>query len=294
MKAGLRGAILLIFSTFYSVAGAEEPSYWDKLSIRADAGFVHNDNITRAKSSADILSDQSYSINGSMLHPFMIGNHFRMLVSGFLGGDKFAHYNGFSQMSAGVQGELQYRHSASFFAPTIAVLGRISAEQYQSQLRDGTRYALSLSIRQPVTDRIQLFGALTHHQRDAYSKVFTTEENSARFNLDYLFGQRGTVYMGAEYRQGDLVSTGQPSLEFINISDVFAADDVFTGGLYSYRFNGTTVLTTLGYNHGLSSAQSLDFSWRRIASEADKQAIYATSAAKYIVNQLAVVYLVNF
>ena len=149
-------------------------------------------------------------------------------------------------------------------------------------------------MRQPVTDRIQLFGALTHHQRDAYSKVFTIAEKAARLNLDYLLSPQGTIYMTGEYRVGDIVSTGQPTLELISSADVFAPDDAFTDSqLTTYRLDGSTVLTTLGYNHGFSPNHALDFSWRRIESTPGQKKNYSTSSG-YVVNQFSLVYLMSF
>lgn len=294
-------AILLIGLIIYSTntnamekVNTEKQSYWDTLSIRADAGVMMDDNVTRAKNSADKLSDQSFSVSANLPFTFMPDKHVRALFSGFLGGEKFAYYDGLSRVSAGVQGELQYRHSAAFFSPIFALSGRALTEQYQSKLRDSSRYSIGVSMRQPVTDRIQLFGALTHHQRNAYSKVFTIAEEAARLNLDYLLSPQGTIYMSGEYRVGDIVSTGQPTLELLNIADVFAPDDAFTDPqLTAYRFNGSTVLTTLGYNHGFSPNHALDFSWRRVESIPDQKGVYATSSG-YVVNQFSLVYLMNF
>ncbi len=274
--------------------GTAKPSYFEDLSIRADVGFMADDNVTRAKNSADKLSDQSLSVNANLPFTFMPSKHVRALFNGFLGGEKFAHYDGLSRVSAGVQGELQYRHSAAFFAPIFALSGRAVTERYQSKLRDSSRYSVSVSMRQPVTDRIQVFGALTHHQRDAYSKVFTIAEEAARLNLDYLLSPQGTIYMSGEYRVGDIVSTGQPTLELINLAEVYASDDAFTDPqLYAYRFNGSTVLATLGYNHGFSPNHALDFSWRRIESTPEQKKNYSTSSG-YVVNQFSLVYLMNF
>ncbi|MEQ1813654.1 MAG: hypothetical protein ABL860_04280 [Candidatus Nitrotoga sp.] len=276
-------------------ANAAIPGYFEGISIRTDAGFTADDNVTRAKNSTDKLSDQSFSVSANLPFTFMPGKHVRALFNGFVSGEKFVHYDGLSRVSAGVQGELQYRQSAAFFSPIFAISGRTLTEQYQSKRRDSSRYSVSISMRQPVTDRIQIFGALTHHQRDAYSKVFTITEEAARFNLDYLLSSRGTIYMTGEYRVGDIVSTGQPTLELISRAEVYTPDDAFTDPqLYAYRFNGSTVLATLGYNHGFSPKHALDFFWRRVESIPDGQkVVYATSSG-YVVNQFSLVYLISF
>lgn len=265
------------------------------LNIRGDAGFMFDDNVTRAKDSADKRSDHSYSANLSTPFVYPLTEHTRARLTVLLGGEKFARYSGLSRAYAGATGEYQYRSYAEFSAPTFAVFARAFAEQYQSRLRDGWHYSAGVSMLQPVTDRIQLFGALAHNQRKGRSAVFDTIDNAARLNLDYSATRSGTLYLTGEYRRGDIVSTGQPSLELIDIAKVFAQDDAYPGGqLYSYRFDAATVITTLGYNIGFSSRHSLDISWRRIKSTSDWQPAYSASAASYVANQYSIVYLVNF
>jgi hypothetical protein len=288
-------ALLITGLACCAPAHADPQGAWKRLDIRVDAGFMFDDNVTRAKESSDIRSDHAYSADLSKVFIFPGTEHTRTLLTGLLGGEKFVHYSGLSHAFGGVQGEFQYRSSAGFDAPTFAVFARAFAEQYESQLRDGSRYSAGVSMRQPVTDRIQLFGALAHDERKGYSDVFDTKDNAFRLNLDYTVTRSGTLYLTGEYRRGDIVADGQPALELIDIAKVFAADDAFPGEqLYCYRFDGTTAIATLGYNIGFSSRHSLDISWRRIESTPDQRPSYATSPSSYVANQYSIVYLVNF
>ncbi|MGB9093873.1 MAG: hypothetical protein WCB93_07150 [Gallionella sp.] len=274
---------------------AEPPPFTKPLNIRADAGFMSDDNVTRAKDSADKLSDRAYSVNLSKPMIFPLAEHTRARVTALVGAERFINYKGLSRAIGGVTGEYQYRRSSEFSSPILSLFARIFGEQYESRLRDGWHYSAGVSILQPVTDRIQLFGALAHNQRRATSEVFDTIDNSARVNLDYVVTHRSTLYLGADYHRGDVVSAGQPSLQLFDIAKVFAQDDAFPSGqLYSYRFDGTSLLTTLGYNIGFGASQAVDISWRRIRSRADFVPAYATSATSYVANQYSIVYLVNF
>jgi hypothetical protein len=288
-------ASLIAGSACCTAAHADPPVAWKKLDIRADAGFMFDDNVTRAKETSDMRSDHAYSADLSKVFIFPATEHSRTLLTGLLGGEEFVRYSGLSHAFAGVQGEFQYRSSAEFSAPILAVFARAFVEQYQSKLRDGSRYSAGVSMRQPVTDRIQLFGALTHNERKGESDVFDTKDNAFRLNLDYTVTRTGTLYLTGEYRSGDIVADGQPALELIDIAKVFALDDAFPGEqLYCYRFDGKTVIATLGYNIGFSSRHSLDISWRRIESTPDQRPSYATSPTSYVANQYSIVYLVNF
>jgi hypothetical protein len=219
----------------------------------------------------------------------------RVLLSGSLGGEKFRDYDGLSHVTAGVQGEYQYRGSAEFGTPIYAIFTKAYADQYKSSLRDGYHYTVGISVRDTVTDRIRFFSALAHNVRNSTSAVFDTQDNSARLNLDYSVTPAGTLYLGDEIRRGDVVSTGSASLENIDTAKVFVQDDAFPGGqMFSYRFDGKTVLMTLGYNIGFGPRDAIDFSWRRVQSTPDWRPTYATSPSSYIANQYSIVYLGSF
>jgi hypothetical protein len=103
-----------------------------------------------------------------------------------------------------------------------------------------------------------------------------------------------TLYLTGEYRKGDIVSTGQPSLLVVDMSTVFIRDDVFTATpFYDYRMKGRTVLVTLGYNLSLGTKDSLDFSWRGVRSTPDYTPAYATPVS-YTDNQYSISYLMVF
>lgn len=274
--------------------GAAAPS-GPPLDIRVDAGWLYDDNVTRSRERSEMLGDQSYSLNVGKVITIPLTSHVRALVGGSIGAEKFRNYDGLSKVTAGFSGDLQYRPSAEFGAPTFALFGRATAEQYESERRDGYRNSIGLSMRQSLTDRIDVFGALAHNERYADSAVFTTRDNSARLNLDWGVGPRSTLYMGAEYRRGDIVSSGRPSLENIDIAEVLVADDAYPGkGFFAYRFEGRTVITTLGYNLGLGPRDSLDFSWRRGEATPSLRPSFATSSSSYIANQFSIVYLTRF
>jgi hypothetical protein len=130
--------------------------------------------------------------------------------------------------------------------------------------------------------------------RKGRSDVFNTRDNSGRMNLDYALATGHTLYLTGEYRKGDIVSSGQPSLQTLDISTVFVRDDVFANpAFYDYRTKGKTGLTTLGYNLSLGTKDSLDFAWRHVKSTPDMVPAYAEQL-QYIDNQYSFSYLMAF
>ncbi|MBI5431014.1 MAG: hypothetical protein HY938_11245 [Nitrosomonadales bacterium] len=262
---------------------------------QADAGYMLDDNVTRAKQGGSNLTDRSYSINLSRPAIFPLDERARAVLTGSLGGEQFARHHGLNRFTGAVQGELQYRGSAEFSSPVFALYAKISAEQYRSDLRDGFRYAAGISLRQALTDRIRIFGAVTRNRRDGNHAVFDNRDNSARIHLDYSPGNRATVYLGGEYRRGDIVISGSPLWSSFN-PNAYTPDDAFSGGaIYSYRFDGTTLLTTLGWNMALGPRDAIDISWKRARSSVEYvTSSWSKSTLGYLTNQYALAYLVRF
>jgi len=264
--------------------------------FRVEAAYTADDNVTRSSGAENVLSDRFYTLNLNASQNLPLSQHTRLVMLLFLGGEKYQTYDGLSRYFGGIQGEFQYRTSGGFDAPTFGFFVKGSRDQYESELRDGYRYSAGVRVLKPVTDRIDLFGSLAYNMRDGKSTVFDTQDYSARLNLDYSPARGSTVYLGAEYRHGDVVSTARPSLALIDIAEAIVRDDVFTDTeRLDYRLKADTVLATLGYNLAFGERHALDLSWRWVQSTAIEQPGFAgADTFRYYVNQLSVAYLVRF
>ncbi|MBS0308599.1 MAG: autotransporter domain-containing protein, partial [Proteobacteria bacterium] len=266
------------------------------LGLKIDAGYTFDDNVTRASADADRLSDRSFGINVAKSRLIPLGEKTRMFLNGFVGGQRFKNYSGLNNLNGGIDAELQYRASGEFDEPIWSLFGNLTLSDFEANQRDGYRYALGLSMRQDLTDRIGLFGALSYNQRHARSQVFTGSDYSARLNLDYALAKAHTLYLSGECRYGDMVSTGTHTLANINIAKVFTPDEAFVGrGLYAYRVDGRTMIFTLGYNYALGAKDSLDLSWRRVTATPNASpGIPGIDKPRYVVNQFTLMYLTSF
>ena len=265
--------------------------------IRMDVGYTRDDNVSR--SSGGKLSDNMLSLNLGKGAVIPVSEHTRIVFNGLLGGEKFINYNGLGRVFGGVQGEFMYRASGEFSAATWAIFGRAFVDQYQSALRDGSRFSAGLSARKPVTDRITLFGAVAKNVRNGKNSVFDIKDTALRMNVDYELGAYGALYVSAEQRRGDIAFSDQSS-SYIGAATAYAVDDVFTDApYYAYRMKGKTTLATLGYNMPFGSHNSIDFSWRRVRSVTDSLPGYSiygytTYSASYTTNQLSIALLTAF
>jgi uncharacterized protein YhjY with autotransporter beta-barrel domain len=270
------------------------------MDIQIETGYNFDDNVTRSKLAADKLIDRSTSMSGGKGFVFKFDNSeneflrkTRAIVTASAGAEKFQNYDGLSRATGGLQGEVSYRPSAEFSAPTFALTAQGNGEYFRSELRRGYRASVGLSVRGPVTDRISYLVGIAHNQRFARSSVFSGRDNAVRGTLDYALTPSEVIYVNGEYRRGHFVSSGRGALEDLAIADVFVVDDALPG-FFTYRTQGNTFLSTLGYNLGFGERHSLDFSWRRVQSTPNFRPSFATTPKDYIVDQYAIVYLIRF
>jgi hypothetical protein len=293
-RARISVAFAVLFAGPLAHAGPSAPEPLYLLSgVHADAGYAYDSNVSQA-SGASKLADQIYSINLSKAWELPVSEHTRALSTLFGSGDGYHSWRGLSRLSGGGAAEFQYRTSGDFSAPTFSLFARFTGDQYESRMRDGHRYSAGLSASKPVTDRINVFGAIAHGERTGASSVFSGRYNSARFNIDYSVTSTSTLYFSGEYRRGDAVSSATPGLASLDIAKVIAPDDVFRDrGFTDYRFEAKTALATLGYNLPLSNKDSLDFSWRRVQSTSVDSPSF-TGRQRYTGDQFSLNYLVRF
>lgn len=291
----MRAAAGVALALAVLVAGPAQAAGGDTLDIRVEASFTSDDNVTRA-SGADALSDSVLGVRVGASTIIPTSMHVRAVIQGFAGTERFSTYTGLSRSFIGAQGDFKYRASGEFGAATYGAFVRTAAEYYQSDLRDGYRHSLGVSVVKPWTDRIQLAGGLAWNITDGNSEVFDTKSVSLRGSADWSLTRWDVFYFGAEYRRGDIVSTGTATLARVNIADAIVQDDAFDDTTrFAYRFEASTWLATLGYNRAFGAGRSLDVSWRRVQSTPLHSPGYGSaSEVRYVVNQFSLAYLARF
>jgi len=279
-----------------AVPAFAEPTGPEGLGILIDAGYTYDSNVTRAFDSSDVRRDSAFNVNVSKNFAIPLSEHMRLTINGRVGADTFLEFDGLDRLYAGVEAEMLFRASGDYSTPTFGFFGSVEDDEYESYLRKGYRYSAGVTIRQPVTDRINAFGALASERRHGENTVFDTENSYLRMNLDYALERNGALYVACEYRTGDIVSTGQPWVKATNVSTVWIRDDVFSSStpFYDYRMRGKTALLSLGYNLPLKGKNALDISWSGVRSVPDLQPGYAFGEIRYFDNQVSVVFLAAF
>ena len=248
-------------------SAAALPVQVDPVQLEATIGW--DDNVTRSAEAPSRLGDRIHTVSVSRHATIPLTEHVQGVVDGFLSGEKFARYEGLDRVSGAATGQLQYRPSAEFSAPTFALIASLQRDQYRSQQRTGTRFAVGASARQSWTDRIDAFAAVGWSRRDAADPVFDQRERSVRAHVDYSAGKLGTVYAGAEHRRGDVITTAPGfEAEYAAGARADGPDAAFGPGYHAYRLDGRTTVLTVGWGLPLGVKRVLDFSWRQVLSSA--------------------------
>jgi len=265
-------------------------------SVQIGLGYTYDDNVTLGRTHDEILWDQSLALDASASRDLRISDNARLVLTGLLSGEKFNRYNGLSNLSGGLEAEIQYRQSGAFDAITYAAFARGWLDNYASHLRDGSHYSIGVSARGALTDRIGLFGELAHNERRGQSEVWDLIDHSALLNLDYSLGRSGTLYLTGEYRRGDVVSGGHATLVNVSLAKVFVLDDAFPDQQwFAYRSEARTWISTVGYNLPLGHQASLDISWRRVRSTPTARLNFDVQGSlRYVGNQYSIVLLKRF
>lgn len=264
--------------------------------VQAELSVTHDNNVSRGRSASDTLSDQFYSLQFNKDWVVPVTAQSRLTFTGTTGGEAFVRYSGLDRVFGEGRASIDYRRSGEFDAVTLGSFVRVGGDYYKSPLRSGYRYAVGATLQRALTDRIHVFGLIAYEDRHAESAVFTGRGSSVRLNFDYALSGRGTLYAVADYRRGDVVSSGRRSLENTDTAKVLVPDAAFPGrDFFTYRFDADTVVTTLGYNHGFGPKASIDVSWRRAVSKPRLLPSFATTVpGRYVADQFSLSGVLRF
>ena len=268
--------------------------------VRVEAGFMWDENLNRAPIDGDKIADKLYNISVQQRFVRPLTNKIRLVATGVLGGTKLHKNDGLDNIMGEARGELQYRTSGHFLAPTFGAYAKIRGEEFSSSMRSGYRYAYGVNARQALSDRLGAFAAVERNVREGDSEVFENRDWAARLHLDYALGPWGFAYVGGEFRHGDVVTSISGGAAYESgVAEVTEADDAYYNeNLVAARVDAETWMASAGYNFPLGPRDSLDLSWRWVISTPDRYAAPhsgpADGGGSYITNQISAAYLLRF
>jgi hypothetical protein len=265
--------------------------------VRIEATVNADNNVSRAPEEVDQFDDQFATLDLRKRFKFSPSPNTRLRITPQIAGARFANFDGLSNVYGGAEIDLLYRSSGSLSALTYRAFARAAYHDFESQLRDGSRYSVGGSAQKYIGDRAILKGEIAYNARDSRSEVFDLRDWSANLYFDYAISTRGAFYAGGEYRDGDVFSTAQPSIPVIAIADAIAVDDVFTDiTRFAYRFEARSVYAVLGFNYAIGAKHGLDISVRGATAKAKEEFSnpLLDQDSEYDFVQLSIAYLYRF
>lgn len=261
--------------------------------LQVEFGGYHDSNLNRVAEAPERLSDSAMRLRVGQTYRYPLARTLRLDANASLSAERFRRFRGLDFLRGDLRAELLYRSSGHPATPTFGLFGSAGHARHESELRSGEFYSIGLSLRQPLSENLFAYAALSHNLRNADSDAFDLSDNALKLSLDYGLGRSGSLYLVGEYRKGDIASTSHHPL-YDGLADYVTQDDAFDvyddHPMFVNRYQARTLLWTLGYNLPLGPSDSLDISWRRAVSEPTSSALDGV----YISDQLAVVYLLRF
>ena len=161
-----------------------------------------------------------------------------------------------------------YRANGEFHTPTLDISGAVAWWDFGSRIRDSAEYKLSAHITEQITTRISARLGVSASWREARGSAFDLNARSALFDLDWILHPRLTAYLGYQYRDGDLVSSGEPE----GAAKAIEPDDAFGGaeaGQFASRLGADAQIGTAGFNFSLTPRLALDVQGQFVDAESD-------------------------
>ena len=232
------------------------------VDLTLSAGYINDDNITRAELNSDILKDSILNLTADAAYNIKLNNSSSMNLNGLLVLNQYQDFDKLSNIRLGLGARYLIQPDTAYTAPWYALSVKFQNWEFDNDLRSGTFFQLSFNYAQRLTDKMEIRAGLDIETRDAESIIFDTDNNRLYMSLDLKLSNRNTLYTSLSYNDGDIVSTVQDSspttLKLASIP--WEIDDAFPSNWWSYKLDAKTYGLMLGDNFSINSKQSFDIS----------------------------------
>ena len=200
-----------------------------------------------------------------------LGRTSMLAYGGNLAYESFDAFDDLSNLTFDANLKYRFAQSVKYSAPIYSLTLKAGGIDSESEMRDSTTVSLSLDLNKRLTTALRMTAGVSANARESKSEVFDTSEARVFINLDIDLSKAVLLYATYSFITGDIVSSGTPSLDFINAADAIEPDDAFGGkttNQFAYRLDADTNVIALGYNHILSRSISIDLSYQFADSQA--------------------------
>jgi hypothetical protein len=241
---------------------APQPAHAERI-FDADAGVVHDSNLTRAQNAADIRPDAAATLAASLGEFYAPTGNDGLTFAAFARGASYRRYHGLNDLVLGVRAHARHKFGMGSEAPWLALSVAASHDDYRDTLRDSNRIEVRAEAGRRFTRAVDGAAGIVFDRRyDNHGESLVPGIPGDVFNLRGFGGYAragyaitDALYLGANVavRRGDVESTAQQSLPIFLASSAIAEDPVFgSDDLDAYRLRGTT------WTGGVTASLALD------------------------------------
>ena len=253
----------LIFSLLFpllSLAGMVHAA--TPLSSSINAGFIYDDNVTRAEKSTDIETDSFLQLAGSTATRIPLTEISYVSLKGSLDVNRYRDFSKLSNTRLGIQGGYHIKPSSGYTAIEYLLLLGYERRFFSSDLRDGYATNIRLGIKKRLTDMMSMRLGYNRQAISADHEVFDADNQRVYLDFDFRLFDKHTFYTTLTYTDGDIVSTTVPTQEIIDASKGrIVRDDAFldlTPARFAYKLGARTAALKIGDSYAVTSTQALE------------------------------------
>ncbi len=246
--------------------------------FNAEGALSHDNNLSRASSDSDIVSDTALNIAASGGYYFAPGDRNAVTLTGDLRTSRFWRFNGMSSVALGGTASWRSKFGVGAFVPWTKVSASFSGERYGENIRDGQRSSLALHAGSRLSERLEVSGggSLDRYRADDVVQVVPTISGDA-FSLSgrnvfaraaYALGDHWLGFVDAAFRRGDVVASTRRDPQIFAVSTAITRDPAFGPDYIAYRLNGTTQTYSAGASLVMTDDSSVHVAATRTLTQA--------------------------
>ena len=259
-------------------AGAEE-------IVSAEGALSHDNNLSRALSASDIVSDTALNLAASGGFQFALGERDAVALTGDLRTSQFGRFHGMNSVALGGTASWSRKLGLGPFVPRIKVSASFAGEQYGESIRNGLRSNVTLRLGQRLSERLELSGggSFERYRADEVVDVvpgvsgdaFSLEGRNLFARADYALNDRWVGFVGVAARRGDVTASTRRDPGIFEYSNAVTRDPAFGPDYIAYRLSGTTTWDFVaGASLAISDYSSVNLAVTRVLT-------YASGGVEY-------------
>jgi len=239
-------------------------------SSQLEAGYLYDDNFSRAQRSEDKIRESALFGRGLLTRDFALGadTDAHVGLEGRL--TRYSPSTGASFAGIGLLAGARRKLGLGATAPWVALDASGGYENAREDVRDAYRYSLSATVGKRFTPALEASVGFAYDrrvQRDAAeeqvpgygTKPFSVQGRSWFARASYALGERAALIGAAALRRGDVVSSTRRNFGIYTASNAIADDPALGPDFYAYRLSGArTASLTGGISWALDARSALE------------------------------------